>query len=66
MHTHPHATVGSFDYVKKVDEANVVVIQYGVNEQGMQIVDPPVIVLPTSPSNAAGAGNSPNSDPNGA
>jgi len=66
MHTHPHAIVRSFDYVKKVDEANVVVIQYGVDEEGAQIVDPPVIVLPASPSNSAGTGNSPNSDPNGA
>jgi len=66
MHTHPHAIVGSFDYVKKVDEANVVVIQYGVDEEGAQIVDPPVIVLPASPVNSAGTGNSPNPDPNGA
>jgi len=66
MHTHPHAIVGSFDYVKKVNEAIVVVIQYGVDEEGAQIVDPPVIVLPASPSNSAGTGNSPNSDPNGA
>jgi len=43
MHTHPHATVGSFDYVKEVDDANVIVIPYGVDERGAQIVDPPVI-----------------------
>jgi len=51
MHTHPHAIVGSFDYVKKVDEANVVVISYRVDERGTQIVDPPVIVLPAPTSN---------------
>jgi len=66
MHTHPHVIVGSFDYVKKVDEANVVVILYGVDERGTQIVDPPVIVLPAPPSNTSGTGTSPNSDPNGA
>jgi len=66
MHAHPHAIVGSYDYVKKVDEANVVVIQYGVDEEGVQIVDPPVIVLPASPLNSVGTGNSPNLDPNGA
>jgi len=43
MHTHPHAVVGSFDYVKKVDDANVIVIPYGVDERGAQIVDPPVM-----------------------
>ena len=38
MHTHPHVIVGSFDYVKKVDDANVVVIPYGVDDRGAQIV----------------------------
>jgi len=66
MHAHPHVTVGSFDHVKKVDEANVVVIPCGADERGTQIVDPPVIVLPAPTSNASGAGTSPKSDPNGA
>jgi len=65
MHTHPHVIVGSFDYVKKVNEANVVVIPYGVDERGTQIVDPPVIQTPTSlPAPGTGTGSNP--DPNGA
>jgi len=70
MHTHPHAIVGSFDYVKKVDDANVVVIPYGVDEHGAQIVDRPVIrtptILPAPTSNMPGTGTSPNPDPNAA
>ena len=66
MHTHPHVIVGSFDYVKKVDEANAVVIPYGVDERGAQIVDPPVIILPAPTSNTPGTRTSPNSDPNAA
>jgi len=70
MHTHPHVIVGSFDYVKKVDEANVVVIPYGVDDRGTQIVEPPVIVMPAPipapTSNASGTGTSPDSDSNGA
>jgi len=65
MHTHPHVIVGSFDYVKKVDEANAVVIPNGVDDRGTQIVDPPVIVLPAPTSNASGTGTSPDSDSNG-
>jgi len=68
MRTHPHMTPGSFDYVKKVDDANVVVIPYGVDDRGAQIVDPPVIgsptILPVPASTMPGAGTSPNSDPN--
>jgi len=66
MHAHLHVIVGSFDYVKKVDDANVVVIPYRVDEHGTQIVDPPVIVLPVPTSNVSGTGTSPNSDLNGA
>jgi len=70
MHTHLHATVGSFDYVKKVDDANAVVIPYGVDEHGAQIVDPPVIrtptILPAPTLNTPGTGTSPNPDPNAA
>ena len=35
MHTHPHGIVGSFDFVKKVNEANAVVIPYGVDDRGI-------------------------------
>jgi len=70
MHTHPHVIVGSFDYVKKVDDANVVVILYGVDDRGAQIVDPPVIqtptILPAPTSIAPGTGTGPNPDPNAA
>jgi len=75
MRTHPHVIPGSFDYVKKVDDANVVVIPYGVDDRGAQIVDPPVIrshtILPapasTAPSvlgSTPGTGTSPNPDQN--
>jgi len=70
MRTHPHMIPGSFDYVKKVDDANVVVIPYGVDDHGAQIVDPSVIrsptILPAPASTAPGTGTSPNSDPNAA
>jgi len=72
MHTsaHPHVIVGSFDYVKKVDDANVLVIPYGVDERRAQIVDPPVIrtptILPAPTSNMPGTSTSSNPDPNAA
>jgi len=70
MHTHTHVIVGSFDYVKKVNDANVVVIPYGVDDRGAQIVDPPVIgfptILATPVSTAPGTGTNPNPDPNAA
>jgi len=70
MHTHPYVVPGSFDYVMKVDDANVVVIPYGIDDNGAQLVDPPVIqspaILPaptsTVPSvlgSAPGTGTSP-------
>jgi len=69
MLAHPHVIVGSFDYVKKVNEANVVVIPYGVDDRGTQIVEPPVIVmpapLPAPTSNVSGTGASPDSVLNG-
>jgi len=65
MHTHPHMIVGSFDYVKKVNDANVVVIPYRVGDHGAQIVDPPVIRTPTILS-APGTGTGSNPDPNAA
>jgi len=46
MHTHPYVVPGSFDYVKKVDDANVVVIPYGIDDNGAQLVDPPVMRSP--------------------
>jgi len=77
MHTHPYVVTGSFDYVKKVDDVNVVVIPYGTDDRGTQLVDPPVIrspaILPdpssTVPSvlgSTPGTGTSPNPDPNAA
>ena len=69
MHTHPHGIVGSFDYVKKVNEANAIVIPYGVDDRGIQIVEPPVIVLPAPlpapTSNVSGTGAGPDSVSNG-
>jgi len=46
MHVHPFHVPGSFDYVKKVDDAGVVVIPYGNDDEGNQIVDPPVLQPP--------------------
>ena len=46
MHAHPYVIPGSFDYVKKVDDADVVVIPYGIDDKGAQLVDPPVIQSP--------------------
>jgi len=69
MHAHPHGTAGSFDFVKKVNEANAVVISHGVDNRGTQIVEPPAIVmpapLPAPTSNAAGAGAGADSVSNG-
>ena len=63
MMTHPHVIPGSFDYVKKVDESNAVVIPHGVDTHGAQIVDPPVMQAPTFPTLGgtpnAGAGGVP-------
>ena len=44
MHTHPCATPGSFDCVKKVNDAGAVVIPCGNDDDGNPIVDPPVTV----------------------
>jgi len=77
MQTHPYVVTGSFNYVKKVADANAVVIPYGHDANGVPIVDPAVIqppdVLPVSttspvpgnaPSNAPVSG--PVQDPNAA
>jgi len=69
MHTHPHGIVGSFDYVKKVNEANAIVIPYGVDDRGIQIVEPPAIVMPAplpAPTlSVKGTGAGPDSVSNG-
>jgi len=46
MHAHPHGIIGSFDFVRKVNATNAVVIPCGVDDRGMQIVEPPAIVMP--------------------
>ena len=73
MHAHPYAMPGSFDYVKKVDDAGVVVIPYGNDDNGNPIIDPPVIqapaVLPVptaAPGSTPGVGTSAGADPNAA
>jgi len=53
MQKHPYAITGSFDYMKCVDDANTIVIPYGLDANGAQIIDPVVIqppVLPPVPS----------------
>ena len=46
MCAHPYAIPGSFDHVKQVDDVGMVVIPYGIDDEGNQIVDPPVIQAP--------------------
>jgi len=64
MQTHLYVVMGSFDYVKKVNEANVVVIPYGNDANGVPIVDPAVIqapvILPASTAPSAPGGTSSN------
>jgi len=66
MQTHPYVVMGLFDYVKKVDDANVVVIPYGHDANGVQIVDPAVmqspVILPGSTAAPAPSGAA--QDPN--
>jgi len=60
IHAHPHHAPGSFDYVKKVDDVNAVVIPHGTDDHGNQIVDPPVTQTPAIPPvPAATIGNTP-------
>jgi len=68
MHAHPHHVPGSFDYVKKVDNAGVVVIPCGNDDFGNPIVDPPVIQTPTTPvpTTATGTGTGSGPDPSAA
>jgi len=53
MHAHPHHVPGSFSHVKKVDNASAVVIPCGEDDDGNQIVDPPVMQAPAVPVPAA-------------
>jgi len=72
MHAHPYHVPGSFNYVKKVDDAGVVVIPYGNGDDGNQLVDPPVIQTPaipaptTTPGSTPGTGTGSGSDPSAA
>jgi len=73
MHAHPHHAPGSFDCVKKVDDANAVVTPCGTDDNGNQIVDPPVMqthaVLPVpavAPGSTPGAGTDSGPNPNAA
>jgi len=69
MQTHPHVVMGSFDCVKKVNEANVVVIPHGHDANGAQIVDPVVtptpVVLPASTTSPAPGSSPSNATPSG-
>ena len=61
--------MGSFDCVKKVNEANVVVIPHGHDANGAQIVDPVVtptpVVLPASTTSPAPGSSPSNATPSG-
>jgi len=46
MHTHPYAVTGLFEYVRKINDANAVVIPYGHGPNGVQIVNPVVVQPP--------------------
>jgi len=46
---HQCGIMGSFEYVKKIDDANRVVIPYGLDDNGVQIVDPVVTQPPVIP-----------------
>jgi len=48
MHPHQYAVVGSFEYVKKVNDANVIEIPYGHDGNGMLITNPVVVQPPAS------------------
>jgi len=60
MLTHPFHAPGSFDYVKKVNDANAVVTPCGTDDNGNQIVDQPETQTPTVlPVPAAALGSAP-------
>jgi len=58
MHTHPYAVTGPFEYVKKVNDANVIEIPYGHDGNGVQIADPiiapPPVIAPVPPVQGGG------------
>jgi len=73
MHTHPYHVPGSFDYAKKVDDTNTVVIPCGTDDNGNQIVDPPVTQTPAilpvhtaTPGSTPGTGTGSGPDQNAA
>jgi len=73
MHAHPYHVPGSFHYVKKVDDVKAVVIPCRTDDNGNQIVDPPVTQTPAIlPVPAAALGSAPGTgtglgtDPNAA
>jgi len=70
MQTHPYVVMGSFDYAKKVDDTNMVVIPYGHDANGVPIVDPAVIqtpvILPVSTASPAPGGTPSNAPTSGA
>jgi len=49
MQTHPCTIAGSFAHVKKVNDANAIVIPYGRDANGVPIADPVVIQPPALP-----------------
>jgi len=60
MHAHPCHVPGSFDHVKKVDDVDAVVIPHGTDDNGQQIVDPPVMQTPAVlPASASALGSTP-------
>jgi len=50
MHTHPYAVTGSFKCVRKINDANAVMIPYGHDPNGVQLVNlvvvPPPVIAP--------------------
>jgi len=74
MHTHQYAVMGSFEYVKKVNDANVIEIPYGHDGNGAQITNPivipPPVIAPVPPMQGGGPPVAPTAgavqDPNAA
>jgi len=59
IRAHPYHVPGSFDHVKKVVN-NTVAIPYGTDDNGMQLVDPPVMRPPAIlPAPASALGGTP-------
>jgi len=78
MHAHPCAMPGSFDHVKKVDNAGMILIPCGIDDDGNQLDDPPEMQAPemsvpptvlapaTASGSAPGAGTGSGPDSNAA